>query len=86
MSKIIASVWQTVDGVIDASSMDKWFMPFDSESRGKYINDTIHDCEAMLYGRITYEMLSGYWSQQRSNEFGVADKLNTNQGKHSCPG
>jgi len=24
-----------------------------------------------------YEMLSGYWSQQKNNEFGVADKLNT---------
>lgn len=77
MGKIIASVWQTVDGVIDATSMDKWFMPFDSKTRGNYITDTIHDCEAMLYGRITYEMLSGYWSQQKKNEFGVADKLNT---------
>lgn len=77
MGKIISSVWQTLDGVIDASTMDKWFIPFDSEARGKYINDTIHDCEVMLYGRHTYNMLSGYWSQQKENEFGIAGKLNT---------
>lgn len=76
MGKIISSIWQTIDGVIDASSMDNWFAPFHSESRGEYINGLIHDCEAMLYGRLTYEMLSGYWSQQKNNEFGVADKLN----------
>jgi len=77
MAKIISSIWQTVDGVIDATSMDNWFAPFHIEERGQYINDIIHNCEAMLYGRLTYEMLSGYWSQQKNNEFGVADKLNT---------
>ncbi len=76
MGRIISSIWQTVDGVIDASSMDNWFAPFHSDARGEYINDTIHNCEAMLYGRLTYEMLSGYWSQLKNNEFGVADKLN----------
>ena len=77
MGKIISSIWQTVDGVIDASSMDNWFTPFDSKARGQYIHDIIHDCEAMLYGRLTYKMLSGYWSKQKNNEFGIADKLNT---------
>jgi dihydrofolate reductase len=77
MGKIISSIWQSIDGVIDASSMDKWFTPFHSEKRGEYINDIIHNCEVMLYGRLTYEMLSGYWSKQNNNEFGIADKLNT---------
>jgi dihydrofolate reductase len=76
MGRIISSIWQTIDGVIDASTMDNWFAPFHSDERGEYINETIHDCEAMLYGRVTYEMLSGYWSQQKDNAFGVADKLN----------
>lgn len=77
MGKIISSIWQTMDGVIDGSSMDNWFAPFHSDARGDNINQTIQDCEVMLYGRLTYEMLSGYWSQQKNNEFGVADKLNT---------
>ena len=77
MGRIISSIWQTLDGVIDASSMNQWFAPFHSDMRGEYINNTIHNCEAMLYGRLTYEMLSGYWSQQKNNEFGVADKLNS---------
>ncbi len=76
MARIISSIWQTVDGIIDSSTMDKWFAPFHSDARGKYINDIIQDCEAMLYGRLTYEMLASYWAQQKNNEFGVADKLN----------
>lgn len=77
MGKIISSIWQSMDGVIEAETMDKWFMPFDSEQRGKYINEIIENCDATLYGRKTYEMLSGYWSQQKNNEFGIADKLNS---------
>ena len=77
MGKIISSIWQSMDGVVEAETMDKWFMPFDSEQRGKYINEIIENCDAMLYGRKTYEMLSGYWSQQKNNEFGIADKLNS---------
>jgi len=77
VAKIISSIWQTIDGVIDASSMDSWFEPFHSDARGEFINSLIHNCEAMLYGRLTYEMLSDYWSKQKNNEFGIADKLNT---------
>ncbi|GAA4379534.1 dihydrofolate reductase family protein [Hymenobacter koreensis] len=77
MGKVIASIWQTVDGVVDAATMDKWFLPFDSETRGNYIRDTIQNCEAMLYGRLTYELLSNHWSEQRNNEFGIANKLNS---------
>lgn len=77
MGKIISSIWQSLDGVVEAETMDKWFMPFDSAERGKYINEIIENCDAMLYGRKTYEMLSGYWSKQKNNEFGIADKLNS---------
>lgn len=76
MRKLIITEWVSLDGVFDASSMNKWWMPFDSESRQKYIQDTINNCEIMLYGRKTYEMLYPYWSSFKHNEQGVADKLN----------
>ncbi|WP_162915379.1 dihydrofolate reductase family protein [Paraflavitalea soli] len=76
MKKLIVSEWMSLDGVVDASSMEQWFNPYHSDSRGKYIQDIIHDCDAMLYGRITYEMLHGYWSMMQNNEMGVAEKLN----------
>jgi dihydrofolate reductase len=78
MRKLIISEWVSLDGVFDADPryFNKWWMPFDSPSRHKYIQDTINDCEIMLYGRTTYEMLYPYWSSFKHDEQGVADKLN----------
>jgi len=76
MRKLIVTEWVSLDGIFDASSMNKWWMPFDSANRQQYIQDTINNCEIMLYGRTTYEMLYPYWSSFKNNEQGVADKLN----------
>ncbi|MEI9933847.1 MAG: dihydrofolate reductase family protein [Ferruginibacter sp.] len=76
MRKLIITQWLSLDGIFDASSMNKWWLPFDSPRRQKYIQDTINNCEIMLYGRSTYEMLYPYWSSFKHNEQGVADKLN----------
>jgi dihydrofolate reductase len=76
MRKLIVTEWVSLDGIFDANSMNKWWMPFDSTSRQQYIQDTINNCEIMLYGRTTYEMLYPYWSSFKNNEQGVADKLN----------
>jgi dihydrofolate reductase len=76
MRKLIVTQWVSLDGIFDANSMNKWWMPFDSVSRQKYIQDTINNCEIMLYGRTTYEMLYPYWSSFDHNEQGVAEKLN----------
>lgn len=76
MRQLIITQWVSLDGIFDAGSMDKWWMPFDSTSRQQYIQDTINSCEIMLYGRKTYQMLYPYWSSFKHNEQGVADKLN----------
>ena len=76
MRKLIVTEWVSLDVIFDASSMSKWWIPFDSPSRQRYIQDTINNCEIMLYGRTTYEMLYPYWSSFKNNEQGVADKLN----------
>jgi dihydrofolate reductase len=76
MRKIVVSVWITLDGVFDADTMDQWFYPYESEARGEYIKEGVLACGAFLLGRTTYEMLFPYWSSQKNNEMGVADKLN----------
>ncbi|WP_315814564.1 dihydrofolate reductase family protein [Paraflavitalea speifideaquila] len=76
MKKLIVSEWISLDGVFNSATMDQWFNPYHSDSRAKYIQDIIADCDTMLYGRHTYEMLYGYWSPLKNNEMGVADKLN----------
>ena len=76
MRNLIITSWVSLDGRFDASSTHKWWLPFDSANRQEYIQDTINNCEIMLYGRKTYEMLYPYWSLFKHNEQGVADKLN----------
>jgi dihydrofolate reductase len=76
MRKLIITEWLSLDGIYDADYMDQWWLPFDSPERQKYIQETINNCEIMLYGRRTYEMLYPYWSSFKHNEQGVADQLN----------
>ena len=76
MRKIVVSAWVTLDGVFDADIMDQWFIPYDSEARQEYIREGILACDAILLGRVTYEMLAPYWSSLKKNEMGIADKLN----------
>lgn len=66
----------SLDGINDATTMAEWFNPYHSESRAKSIQDTINNCEVLLYGRNTYQMLYPYWSAMKNNEMGVAEKLN----------
>jgi dihydrofolate reductase len=75
--KLVVSEWITLDGVFDVSTMAQWFTPYDSADRRKYIIDTILACDALLFGRTTYEMLAPHWSALRNNEEGLADKLNS---------
>jgi dihydrofolate reductase len=76
MRKLIVSEWVSLDGIYDSGSMEHWFNPYHSDSRAKSIQETIHNCEIMLYGRNTYQMLYPYWSSMKNNEMGVAEKLN----------
>jgi dihydrofolate reductase len=77
MRKLIVTEWMSLDGVTDATTMAEWFNPYHSESRAKSIQETINNCELLLFGRNTYEMLYPYWSAMKNNEMGVAEKLNT---------
>lgn len=76
MRKLIVTEWVSLDGIFDAGLMAQWFNPYHSDSRAQSIKSVIDDCEIMLYGRKTYEMLYPYWSSLKNNEMGVAEKLN----------
>ncbi len=74
--RIIVQEWITLDGVFDAATFDEWFGAYHSEERAAHIQDNILGCDALLMGANTYESLAPYWSSLRSNEMGIADKLN----------
>ncbi len=79
MKKLIVFEWVTLDGIFDATTMNQWFIPYDSKERQACIAENIHGSDAILFGRETYEMLAPYWSSLKNNEMGVADKLNNVQ-------
>jgi dihydrofolate reductase len=77
LRKLVVSEWVTLDGVFDADSMKEWFEPYDSSGRQEYIKENVLTSDAFLVGRVTYEMLAAYWPNQKNNEMGVADRLNS---------
>jgi hypothetical protein len=56
---------------------EEWQPPYVSEDVAEAIQTSIHVSEAMLLGRVTYELFTSYWPTQTKNEFGVADKMNS---------
>src|SRR4051812_48436810 len=77
MRKLVVSAWVSIDGVFDADTMPQWFFPFDSIERQQYITKGIMDCDAILFGRTTYEMLASFWPFQTNDDMGPAGKLNS---------
>jgi len=77
MRKLVVSEWMTLDGVFDADTMERWFTPYQTEARATHIKQVIAACDALLFGRTTYEMLAPYWSAQQNDENGPAAKLNS---------
>jgi dihydrofolate reductase len=51
--------------------------PYVSDDVAEEIRTAIHAAEASLLGRATYELFAAYWPFQTNNEFGIADKLNS---------
>jgi dihydrofolate reductase len=75
MRKLIVAEFLTLDGVMEAS--EEWQPTYVSEDVAEEIRASIQASEAMLLGRVTYELFSAYWPYQTNNEFGIADKLNS---------
>lgn len=68
----------TLDGVIDAS--EGWFTVTDEAGRADMSAvEKAHreSADAVLFGRVTFEQMAGYWPALENDTTGVADYLNT---------
>ena len=45
----MVSEWMTLDGVIDAGSMELWFNPYHSDAGGAYIKDCIDAGDTLVF-------------------------------------
>ncbi|MEJ2601098.1 MAG: dihydrofolate reductase family protein [Anaerolineales bacterium] len=75
MRQLIALEYLTLDGVMEAP--EKWQFPYLSEDVTRIIQTQIQEADAILLGRVTYDIFAASWPNRTNNEFGVADKLNS---------
>ncbi len=77
MRKIVVSESVTLDGVFDAETMGQWAYPFFSEERDAFARDNLRASDALLLGRTTYDADAYFWPNQKKNEYGMADQMNS---------
>ncbi len=75
MRKLVAFEYVTLDGVMEAP--EKWQFPYLADDVAQLIKAQILEADAVLLGRVTYDIFAASWPSRTNNEFGVADKLNS---------
>jgi dihydrofolate reductase len=74
MRKVVASLFLSLDGVMEAP--EKWHLPYFNEEMGAVIGEAISTTDAFLLGRRTYEEWAGYWPSQSVDENPMAAAIN----------
>lgn len=64
MRKIVASLFISLDGVVDAP--DQWHLPYFDDEMGEAVGALMSD--TMLYGRTTYEGFAEAWPQREGTD------------------
>jgi dihydrofolate reductase len=75
MTKITVAEFLTLDGVMEAP--EQWQPSYVSDDVAEEIQSHINAADGSLLGRVTYEIFASYWPLQTHNEFGIANKLNS---------
>jgi dihydrofolate reductase len=72
MSKLQVAEFLTLDGIMEAP--DQWNGPFLNEEMGMEIGGNLFQCDALLYGRRTYEEMAAAWPERTGD---MADRFNS---------
>jgi dihydrofolate reductase len=64
MATISASMFASLDGVVDPS-VGNWHFPYFNEEMGAAVERT-HDADVMLFGRVTYDSFAGAWPERET--------------------
>jgi dihydrofolate reductase len=59
MRKIIASLFISLDGVVEAP--DQWHFPYFNDEMGVAVDEAIGAADTLLLGRVTYDSFAGAW-------------------------
>jgi class 3 adenylate cyclase/dihydrofolate reductase len=82
MRRLIASEFVTLDGVMEAPGHDPhrdgknaWALRYASADQQRYKAEELSEADAILIGRVTYEIFAAFWPTAPSDE-GFADRMN----------
>ena len=76
MRKIIASLFISLDGVVEAP--DQWHFPYFNDEMGAAVDATFSVTDTLLLGRETYDSFAGAWPEREAageEDAGFAKKL-----------
>lgn len=83
MGKLIVSEFITLDGVIEAPGGEDslgersgWSIPYFNEETAKFKLDDLLASDALLMGRVTYQIHAAAWPSMTDEE-GFADRMNS---------
>ena len=64
MRKIIATLFISVDGVVEAP--DQWHFPYFNDEMGVAVDRVIGNIDTMIIGRKTYDTFAGAWPEREA--------------------
>jgi len=83
MGRLVVSEFITLDGVVEAPGGEfhpdgktAWVVPYFTEETGAFKLNELHDTDALLLGRATYEQFAKAWPTA-ADEQGFADRMNS---------
>jgi dihydrofolate reductase len=83
VGRLVVSEFITLDGVVEAPGGEfhpdgktAWVVPHFTEETGAFKRNELHDTDALLLGRATYEQFAKAWPTA-ADEQGFADRMNS---------
>jgi len=64
MRKIVAGMFMSLDGVIEAP--DQWHFPYFNEEMGAAVGGMLEQADTLLIGRVTYDSFAGAWPEREA--------------------
>jgi dihydrofolate reductase len=74
MRRVINSTYMSLDGVVQ--DPQNWTFDYRDDTAAKFAHDQLFSIDALVMGRHTYEVLSGYWPAATDTD-GIADRMNS---------
>jgi dihydrofolate reductase len=73
MRKIVAGLFMSLDGVVEAP--ETWHFPYFNEEMGQIVGEQLAASDTMLLGRRTYEEFAAFWPNQ-GDDVPLANEIN----------